>query len=127
MTSSMSTASVADGLELIESQLSTLGSALLEGDGTAIESASGNLRLAMTAFAAAVGRSPADLDDASLRARLGQAQLVLVNQRENLARRASGVDRALASLLPTNLASSTYAGAPGLAALGTKRFGTRLF
>ena len=109
----------------VEAHLEKMNQALLDGSGRAVEAASAGLRRAIAAFAEAARRAPAELDDAALRERLQRANQSLASQRDNLARRAAGVDRALASILPTP-ALPTYSGPPRLAGYGGgNRFGSR--
>ena len=118
-------ATVATRLTDVEAQLENMNQALLDGAGAAVEAAGTGLRNSIAAFADAARAAPGQLDNPTLRDRLLRANQALASQRENLARRAAGVDRALASLLPTE-ALPTYSASPRLAAYGGgNRFGSR--
>ncbi len=89
-----------EALTEVEKHLERMSLALLAGEAQAVEQASAGLRAAIGIFAEAARRRPAQLDEPSLRPRLMAANQTLASQRENLARRAAGVDRTLASILP---------------------------
>lgn len=114
-----------EALTEVEKHLERMSGALLGGDALLIEQASSGLRAAIGVFADAARRGPLQLDEPSLRPRLMAANQTLASQRENLARRAAGVDRALTSILPSH-ALPTYSGASALAGRGGgNRFGSR--
>lgn len=118
-----SSAALEAALADVEQQLQRMAQALLQPDAHLVEQASTGLRTAIGVFADAARRAPLQLEDPALRPRLMAANQMLANQRENLARRAAGVDRTLQSILPSH-ALPTYSGAPGRGSAG--RFGGRL-
>jgi hypothetical protein len=116
---------LAEALTEVEKHLERMSQALLGGEAQAVEQAGAGLRAAIGIFGDAARREPRQLEAPALRLRLLAANQTLASHRENLARRAAGVDRALTSILPSK-ALPTYSGASGLGGRGGgNRFGGR--
>ena len=88
-------------LDLVEAQLASLGSALVQRDSAAIDRHSTDLHTALSkavqCFARAAKQGPLP---AALRARLVKASGQVAAQRESLARATAALDRAIDVLIP---------------------------
>ena len=105
------------GLSQVEQLLGKVSSALIAGEPESLEAASTELRHAVVDFARlAQSSARSKMQDAALRQRLDRVSLLLIQQRESLARRAVVVDRALTIVLPQSQPSSTYSGGTKAAA-----------
>ena len=99
------------GLSDVEQLLGKVSSALIAGEPEPLEAASTELRHAMVDFARlAQSSAKSQVQDSATRQRLDKVSLLLIQQRESLARRAVVVDRALTIVLPQSQPSSTYSG-----------------
>lgn len=106
-------------LSSVELRLHVVAETVLQGDGPALQAAAVALRDAAMHFAQATpqGGATAVRPDARQQLRLKRVRQSFVSCRENLVRRAAGVDRMLAFLLPPSAPQgATYGGAPGMAA-----------
>ncbi len=112
-------------LSSMELRLHVVAETVLKGDGPALQSAALELRDAAVHFAQSVplGGAPSGLRSAAQQQRVKRLRQSFASCRENLVRRAAGVDRMLAFLLPPSAPQgATYGSAPGMAGV-RGRFG----